>query len=722
VNERLRARLPWAIWLSVTALLAATLILSAVNDSLHGDVIFIGVAILMIIGYTTVGAILASRIRGNPIGWLMMLTGAGFLLSAFSSEYTKWAFVTSPGHHPFVNLALVFDNVSFIVAIAPIPLLLILFPNGRVPSSRWRWLPPAIVITFSIGTVGSILRTGPVGGVPGIGPPNPTGISSLRTFLNVLLPIIGVAGIVFSLLSVVVLVQRFRAARGEERQQIRWLAYVAVLATVFFVLAFVSGIGLKQGQSSTLNDVMFIAFFTCLGIGVPAATGVAVLRYRLWDLDIVVKKTVVFAIVAAVITTIYVTVLLAIPTLVFGANKSFSPLVFGTTVAIAILFAPLRARARRLADRLVYGRRATPYEVLSEFSDRLSGSYSTEDVLPRMAQLVRAGTGATRAVVWLRVGDDLVPAATAPADSDRPLPIRQAGEELSIFPEPASAFPVRHQGELLGAISLDLPPSDPITADKERLVLDVAAQAGLVLRNVRLIEELRASRRRIVAAQDERARKLERDIHDGAQQQLVALSVQLKLAEQLVGKDPEKERELLRRLQTQSTNALEDLRDLAHGIYPPLLADQGLAAALEAQVRKASLPVTVGTDGIGRYPRDVEAAVYFCVLEALNNAAKYAGASGAKVQLKATDGWLMFEVSDDGLGFDPAGTRSGTGLRGMADRLDAVGGTLKIRSSPGAGTSILGEVPAFASAGYAAPDAADQAASSRSGPNTALGM
>ena len=309
-----------------------------------------------------------------------------------------------------------------------------------------------------------------------------------------------------------------------------------------------------------------------------------------------------------------------------------------------------------------------------------------------MAQLVREGTGATRAIVWLRVGDELVPAATAPVDAERPGPIRQTGDDLAGFDVQTSAFPVRHAGELLGAISLDLPPSDPMTGDKERLVLDVAAQAGLVLRNVRLIEELRASRRRIVAAQDERARKLERDIHDGAQQQLVALSVQLRLAEQLAGKDPDKERELLRRIQSQASNALEDLRDLARGIYPPVLADQGLTAALEAQARKASLPVMIASDGIGRYSRDVEAAVYFCVLEALNNAAKYAEATGATVRLSANGG-LTFEVADDGHGFDPANVERGTGLQGMADRLEAVGGELEIRSRSGAGTVVVGTLP-----------------------------
>jgi signal transduction histidine kinase len=233
---------------------------------------------------------------------------------------------------------------------------------------------------------------------------------------------------------------------------------------------------------------------------------------------------------------------------------------------------------------------------------------------------------------------------------------------------------------------------DPMNPTKERLARDMASQAGLVLRNVRLIEELRESRRRIVTAQDERARALERNIHDGAQQQLVALSVQLRLAEGIVDRDPAKARALLGELHARTAETLEDLRDLARGIYPPLLADKGLPPALEAQARKASLPVQVDPDGVGRYEPDVESAVYFCCLEALNNVAKYADASSVTIRLTHDDRELRFEVADDGRGFDPASTGYGTGLQGMADRLDAIGGRLRVEAAPGRGTVVTGRI------------------------------
>jgi signal transduction histidine kinase len=197
-----------------------------------------------------------------------------------------------------------------------------------------------------------------------------------------------------------------------------------------------------------------------------------------------------------------------------------------------------------------------------------------------------------------------------------------------------------------------------------------------------------------VTAQDARAKALERNIHDGAQQQLGAMAVKLRLAEQLTERDAVKAREMLASLQGEMTEALENLRDLARGIYPPLLADRGLVTALDAQARKGAVPTTVEAEAVGRYPPEVEAAVYFCCLEALQNVAKYAGASRARILLSAGDGELHFSVEDDGRGFHAAATSYGTGLQGMADRLDAIGGTLHVRAEPGKGATITGRIPA----------------------------
>jgi signal transduction histidine kinase len=312
-----------------------------------------------------------------------------------------------------------------------------------------------------------------------------------------------------------------------------------------------------------------------------------------------------------------------------------------------------------------------------------------------MARILSEGTGAAKAIVWVAVGAELRPAATWPSGEDGLAPIHLHGAD-DIPPPPHGAdafFPVRHQGQLLGALSVAKPPNEPLTPAEEKLTEDLASQAGLVLRNVRLIEELRASRQRLVKAQDEERRRLERNIHDGAQQQLVALSVKLTLVRAVSQKDPARVDEMLQELQGEAQDAMENLRDLARGIYPPLLADHGLVAALESQARKAAVPVRIEADAIARYSQDAEAAIYFCTLEALQNVAKYAGATQASVRLLEEDHLLVFEVNDDGVGFDPAARGYGTGLQGMADRLAALGGTIEVTSTPGQGTTVAGRVP-----------------------------
>ena len=269
-------------------------------------------------------------------------------------------------------------------------------------------------------------------------------------------------------------------------------------------------------------------------------------------------------------------------------------------------------------------------------------------------------------------------------------------------------MPVRHGTETLGAITLEKPPNEALTSAEDGLLRHLASQAGLVLRNAQLtaelrstIDELRASRRRLVEAQDAERRKIERNLHDGAQQQLVALTIQLGLLADAAD-DPAFVRQLVPELTAELKTALADLRDLARGIYPPLLADRGLVMALRTQAAKCPVPVQLEADQVGRYPQDAESTVYFCALEALQNVAKHARASAVIIRLTGRPGTLEFSISDDGQGF-PAGNRSGSGLEGMSDRLAAHGGALVVSSEPGCGTTITGRLPVQALADPAGP-------------------
>jgi signal transduction histidine kinase len=696
VSERTAGRIANVVAIATLLLLLVSSFPPLRRES-SGDPGDTGYIIGIIVGlgiYVAIGRAIVRRDAGNTIGWLLLLIP---LLTAFSlavGVYATTALVDRPGELPLGIWAAWLDRWLLPTVLSSFIYIFLLYPDGHLPSPRWR---PALVLTVvatAITAVSFALTPGRMTGsqahLETVHVNNPLGVSGLSGLVDALTVVGSVGLLVSAVLAGAALVVRYRGAPPDTRQQIRWLRFVGVTFLVVLALMIVFG---AAGASDLVGNILFTLMFATLALGIPAACGVAILKYRLYDLDIVVRKTVVLAIVAGAITIVYAVVAVGIPLAIrgVGSNSGFDAIPLVAAAVVALVFDPVRRRARRLADRLVLGERATPYEVLSSFGERVGDTYATDDVLPRMARLLSQGTGADATTVWLRVAGELRPEASWPSELVRgslPAP----GETLPPFPD-EDAFEIRDQGEVLGAITLRMPASDPMDPSKSKLVRDLAAQAGLVLRNVRLIEDLRASRQRLVAAQDEERRRIERNIHDGAQQQLVALAVQLKLARTMVDRDPAKAGPMLDGLQAAATTALEDLRDLARGIYPPLLADQGLTAALEAQARKAALPVTVSSEGVGRYPQEIEAAVYFCSLEALNNVAKYAGASAAEVRLAQENGHLSFTVHDDGAGFDPDVTGYGTGLHGMADRLDAIGGNLTVESAPGSGTFVRGWVP-----------------------------
>ena len=447
---------------------------------------------------------------------------------------------------------------------------------------------------------------------------------------------------------------------------------------------------------TTVADVVV----TVIGLaGFPIAIAVAILKYGLYQIDVIINRAVSYGLLSAALTAVYAGIVVGIGTLAGYAGGPV--LTVAAAVAVSVLFHPVRQRATLLANRFVYGKRASPYQVLADFAQDMAGQLDADAALDRMAAVLGGATGAVRSEVWVLVGASLSPRSVWPAGAEPgaapEMVTRGAG--LAVLGPVARAIGVYHQDELLGAITLEKAKNEPVSATEDKLLIDLASQAGLVLRNVRLtaelqttIDDLRASRRRLVQAQDDERQRIERNLHDGAQQQLVALSVQLSVLEGAAD-DPGEVRELTGQLRNGVRAALGDLRALARGIYPPVLADQGLCAALQAQADRAPLPVLVDADGIGRFSRDVEATLYFCILEALQNIAKYAQASLATVTLTHVDGRLEFSVADDGAGFDPAAAAHGTGFQGMADRLSAVGGRLQIASVRGHGTTISGAVP-----------------------------
>jgi signal transduction histidine kinase len=491
---------------------------------------------------------------------------------------------------------------------------------------------------------------------------------------------------------------------------LKWLASAGALLPLVFAgttVAVMVGANLTSGLGGAVSS----AAFNIALLALPVATGVAILKYRLYDIDIVINKAVVFGGLATFITVVYVAIVVGFGALVGTAGKPNVALSILATAIVAVAFQPVRERVHRFANRLVYGKRATPYEVLSQFSDRVAEVFASEEVPARMARVVAEGTGAARADVWLRVGAEIRRVASWPeAVSTKAEPIQISGELLPHVEHVTRLVPVRHQGELLGALSINKASSEPLSPVEEKLLTDLAAQAGLVLRNVRLTAELqarlsetsqqaaelRASRQRIVATQDAERRRLERNIHDGAQQHLVALTVKLRLAATQAAKDPQRALRSVQALEAETDEALRTLRDLARGIYPPILREQGLVNAVRAEADKLSIPARVDGDSVDHYAPDVEAAVYFVCLEALQNVSKHAHASSVAIRLRAQNGALSFDIADDGAGFDVSKDVRGTGLRNMADRIEAMGGLLVVEATPKAGTRVTGQIPAAA--------------------------
>jgi signal transduction histidine kinase len=652
------------------------------------------------ITFGILGAMVAQRERRNATGWIFLFIAIVAGVQGVAAGYARAALAIHPAG-PGAIWALWADSwlITLLFPTGALALLMLVFPNGHLPSRRWRPFAGACVAL-------SLLLAIPCGMFePGILQTesdfahlnNPIGLPAGGVLGTVVtdLTVLWVVGLLMLIVAAAALVARMRRSRGDERQQLKWIAYAMIVsATLVVALEFAS---LLPGVPNWAADIAIAAGF---GIAVPVAAGIAIFRYHLYDIDLVISRTLVYGALAVFITAVYIGIAVGIGALIGGGGKPNLGLSILATAIVAIGFQPLRAQLQKVANRLVYGARATPYEVLSQFAGRVAESYAVDEVLPRMATVLADGTRAERAVVWLRSGAQLRAAAAWPPE-DRPTqPLALAGD--SIPPQPGSEriVEVRQQNELLGALSVTTRARESLTPIEEKLLTDLAHQAGLVLRNVRLtadlqrrLEELRASRQRLVAAQDDERRRIERNLHDGAQQHLVALKVKLGLVVMLTGRDPAQAASTIGELKHDADEALETLRDLARGIYPPLLADQGLAAALRSQAAKATVPVHVDADGIGRYPQETEAALYFCTLEALQNIQKYARASTVEVRLRADDRQVSVDITDNGIGFDPTTVQRGAGLTNMEDRLDALGGSLQVDSTPGSGTTLRARVP-----------------------------
>jgi signal transduction histidine kinase len=550
----------------------------------------------------------------------------------------------------------------------------IVFPDGRLLplASRRRWLLRVVYGVATLVLAVNVLDRTSVG--------HP-GQSFFTVLFGVLIPLVGVAA------------QTYRLRHATEpvvQQQSRLLR----LALLPMFVAGVIYLVLTQTTDTVWIEDVGLAVFPALFALVPLALVMGILRYRLWDIDVLVSRTLMSVGLAAFIGLVYVVVVVVLGH-GLGPGGSAGLKIVATAIA-AIAFEPVRERLARFANRLVYGERATPYEVMAEFSDRLTGAISVDEILPRIAETTVKGVGGVAGQVT----------AFLPGGGTRTVEWPEADHVTQFSFE----MPVTYRGEQVGEIAVATAHGERLRPEEEELLAALGAQAGLAVNNARLTIELQArlqeisvqaadlhaSRQRIVTARQGQRQRVVQLIHDRVEVPLHRASTLLDELAPLLRTDEARAHELIDALVDECGQALDALRELARGIFPAILADQGVVSALDAYVLQANLPIDVRLEAVGapdRYDPQVEAIVYFCVIQALANAGAYAPESSVMVRVCEERGHLSFSVADDGPGTDPQRLQSGADVRDMRDRVEAVGGEFDATTAPRQGTIISGSVP-----------------------------
>ncbi len=640
-------------------------------------------------------AVLTTRARERTPQWQV---SCGALAAVLALTCTRAAAGASAGGH---DLLLAGATLAGALVIALWIHLLLAVPDGRL-GSRPRQVTAAS--GYLLAAAGAAIRIAAGGG------PLPAAVFAIC------LP----AAAVLALPAVRL---RYAAAQSRDRERLQWTGIGAVLAATVAIAAAVLD--------------LLVAWPAPLAPVAAAATALVPLGLIAGDVPQLGKfgGRLLVHVLAVAGYTLAVAVVYIIVILGLGnppqdnADHELLGLSMLAAAVGAIGYLPVRERLIGWATRSVFGARQAPDEVLRTFGSRMTRAISMDELLLQLAESLRKTMSLTSAEVFTGIGDVLERAAAVPdagpaslviTARERPV-VTRAGISGNAWVSvwlPAllegrgdcqlRVMPVSHGGELFGLIVAQRAvTADAFSAEDDRVLTELARQVGLAVHNARLdtalqttldelrkqADELRESRARVVASGDAERRRVERNLHDGAQQHLVAMAVNLRLARDILADDPPAATEMLDQLALDIKDTITELRELAHGIYPPLLADRGLGEALQAAANRSPLDVAVRASGIGRYGPEVEAAIYFCCLEALQNAAKHA--AGAQVELRVweAEGGLLFSVSDNGPGFEPEQGRKGHGFINMADRLGSIGGTVRWESQPGKGSQVRGSVP-----------------------------
>ena len=682
--------------------------------------------------FSAVGSFLATRRPANPIGWLLIAVGLLNALQLLCGEYAVTTLALGPERLPYGPTA---EWLSVLLQYTPSVLLffmILLFPTGRLLSSRWRIVAWVGACSAPVGILSSVLIQDPL--EPSSIFDNPFGVDAA-----ILGPVGAVANTLFAtalLGALLSLILRLHRSRGEERQQIKWF-----VAVVVFGISSLAGLNIvyslfAEGNSlGALMDFLGTLLWIIVPASLPIAVAIAILKYRLFDIDIIINRTLVYGALTICVVGIYVLVVGYLGA-VFQARGNFAVSIFAAGL-VAIMFQPLRERLQRAVNRLTYGERDDPYGVLARLGRRLEATISPEAVLPAIVEDIALALRLPQVAIWLADGKTLrlgaahggAPASLSVQDAGAVETLRHATDALHPKDLDSSGeygavvagcgvsliLPLTHQGEFVGALCLaPRSPGEEFSQADRRLLRDLATQSGAAAHEVQLtvalrssLEDLRRSRERLVEAQEEERRRIQRDLHDGLGPVLASMRLRLEacLDAAQETKDSPSDASLtddLERLYELVGQATGDIRRLVYDLRPPVLDQLGLVPALEQHCerfhRETGIEASFEAEADLPVPAAAEVALLRVAQEALLNVQKHARASRVDMRLEQSDGWLSLTVRDDGVGLDAEGRngQSGTGIGSIRERVDLLGGTLRINGGPGSGTEVAMRIPAGA--------------------------
>ncbi len=618
------------------------------------------------------GALIVSRHPRHPVGWLLSLSLMVASFDMFAYGTFSYDAVVYPGSFPGVDLALIWLNMSgFPFSILAFTLILLLFPDGRFSTPRWRVVGRVAAGALLLHLTTLLLKPGPVDPTSGILAPNPLGVGA--PLWSALEPVMWTAFAIMALCygaSIVSLVLRLRRARGEERQQIKWLVYPS---TIFLISVPFLFLGINGGDELILGMALALSLPAIMGTVIAVAF--AILRYRLYDIDLIINRTLVYGALTASVVMIYVLVVGGLGA-IFQAESNLLVSLLATGLA-AVLFQPLRERLQRAVNRLTYGERDEPFEALARLGRRLEEVFSPQMVYPAILETVAQALKLPYAAIAVRRGEAF-----------------EIAEEFGDPTGESAAYPLFHQGQVVGKLVAGRRgPGEDFSPADERLLRGFARQAGTAIHAIELAADLQRSRQQLVSAREEERRRLRRDLHDGLGPALASVVWQAEGARDLVHTDPAEAVQLLESSIEQAQSALADIRRLVYGLRPPALDELGLVGALEQAAREhQGASVTIEAPApLPPLPAAVEVAAYRIAREALKNAVEHGRAKNCAVRL-ALDGRFCLTVRDDGLGL-PGRVSPGVGLVSMRERAEELGGEFTIHPRKAGGTEVEVRLP-----------------------------